>query len=47
MDPFQPKKTEEQLVGEALVRSSIKNKLNAPRKEVKFTWEVLKNFVDL
>ena len=45
MDPFQPKKTEEQLVGEALVRSSIKNKLNKPRKEVKFTWEGLKNFV--
>ena len=45
MDPFQAKKTEEQLVGEALVRSSIKNKLNKPRKEVKFTWEGLKNFV--
>ena len=45
MEPFEKKKTEEELVGEVLVNKAIKNKLNAPRKEVKFTWEGLKNFV--
>ena len=39
MEPFEKKKTEDELVGEALVRTSIKNKLNKPRKEVKFTWD--------
>ena len=42
MEPFEKKKTEEELVGEVLVNKAIKNKLNAPRKEVKFTWEGLK-----
>ncbi|BCV06262.1 MAG: hypothetical protein CM15mV129_290 [uncultured marine virus] len=39
MEPFEKKKTEEELVGEVLVNKAIKNKLNAPRKEVKFTWD--------
>ena len=45
MEPFEKKKTEEELVGEVLVNKAIKNKLNAPRKQVRFTWEGLKNFV--
>jgi len=45
MEPFEKKKTEEELVGEILVNKAIKNKLNAPRKQVRFTWEGLKNFV--
>ena len=45
MEPFEKKKTEDELVGEVLVNKAIKNKLNAPRKQVRFTWEGLKNFV--
>ena len=45
MEPFQPKKTEDELVGEVLLEKAIKRKLNKPRKQVKFTWEGLKNFV--
>ena len=47
MEPFQPKKTEDELVGEVLLEKAIKRKLNKPRKEVKFTWEGLKNALPL
>ena len=45
MEPFQPKKTEDELVGEVLLEKAIKRKLNKPRKQVKFTWEGLKNTI--
>ena len=44
MDPFLPKK-ETEYVDDIFVKKTIKEKLNKPRKEVKFTWEGLKNFV--
>ena len=44
MDPFK-KKTESQLLDEIFVKDTIKETLNKPKKEVKFTWEGLKNFV--
>ena len=44
MDPFK-KKTESQLLDEVFVKDTIKETLNKPKKEVKFTWEGLKNFV--
>ena len=47
MEPFQPKKTEDELVGEVLLEKAIKRKLNKPRKEVKFTWEGLKKAIPL
>ena len=44
MDPFK-KKTESQILDEIFVKDTIKETLNKPKKEVKFTWEGLKNFV--
>ena len=44
MDPFK-KNTESQLLDEIFVKDTIKETLNKPKKEVKFTWEGLKNFV--
>ena len=41
MDPFK-KKTESQLLDEIFVKDTIKETLNKPKKEVKFTWEGLK-----
>ena len=45
MEPFQPKKTEDELVGEVLLEKAIKRKLNKPRKEVKFTWKGAADFL--
>ena len=41
MEPFKKKKTEKDLINEVIVKNAIKNKLNKPRKEVKFTWKGL------
>ena len=46
MDPFK-KKTESQLLDEIFVKDTIKETLNKPKKEVKFTWEGLKNALPL
>ena len=46
MDPFK-KKQEDVALDEAIVSRTIKDKLNAPRKQVKFTWEGLKNALPL
>ena len=45
MEPFKKKKTEKDLINEVIVKNTIKDKLNKPRKEVKFTWEGLKNAI--
>jgi hypothetical protein len=42
VEPFQ-EKDEQELLDEVLIGETIKNRLNKPRKEVKFTWEGLKN----
>ena len=47
MEPFKKKKTEKDLINEVLVKNTIKDKLNKPRKEVKFTWEGLKKAIPL
>jgi hypothetical protein len=39
MDPFRPKKTEEELLDEVRVKDTIKDSLNKSREEVKFTWD--------
>ena len=39
MDPFRPKKTEEELLDEVRVKDTIKESLNKSREEVKFTWD--------
>ena len=39
MDPFKPKKTEEELLDEVRVKDTIKESLNKSREEVKFTWD--------
>ena len=46
MDPFK-KKQEDVALDEAIVSRTIKDKLNAPRKQVKFTWEGLKKALPL
>ena len=46
MEPFQ-EKDEQELLDEVLIGETIKNRLNKPRKEVKFTWEGLKNALPL
>jgi hypothetical protein len=46
MEPFQPKKSEEEeIIDRIVLNKTIKKRLNKPRKQVKFTWEGLKNFV--
>ena len=39
MDPFRPKKTEDELLDEVRVKDTIKESLNKSREEVKFTWD--------
>ena len=46
MEPFQPKKSEEEeIIDRIVLNKTIKKRLNKPRKQVKFTWQGLKNFV--
>ena len=48
MEPFQPKKSEEEeIIDRIVLNKTIKKRLNKPRKQVKFTWEGLKEALPL
>ena len=47
MEPFEKKSQEEEIIDKIVLNETIKKKLNKPRKQVKFTWEGLKNALPL
>jgi len=46
MEPFQPKKSEEEeIIDRIVLNKTIKKRLNKPRKQVKFTWKGAADFL--